>query len=151
MNLSQVVNQPKVSTTTIEEAWEVLSKAYGDTQRVMDYYMKAIGELGKFPHKTAGLRSQIEWYIQLESLIESIIELAERDKKLASQAYGGTTLRAILNLFPTIEEQQKLNDLPGEDKEKLDAILADLVKRKGSLQSLIKVHMFLVLMHLKIW
>ena len=23
---------PKVSTTTIEEAWEVLSKAYGDTQ-----------------------------------------------------------------------------------------------------------------------
>ena len=89
---------PKVSTTTIEEAWEVLSKAYGDTQRVMDYYMKAIGELGKFPHKTAGLRSQIEWYIQLESLIKRILELAERDKKLARQAYGGTTLKTIVNL-----------------------------------------------------
>ena len=132
---------PKMSTTTIEDAWEVLSNAYGDTKRVMKYYMKAIGELGKFPHKSnpGGLRSQIEWYIKLESLMKRIMELADRDRKLQNQAYGDTTQEAIINLFP-IEEQMKLVVLPGEEKQKLEAILKDLVVRRECLQALMKIH-----------
>ena len=132
---------PKMSTTTIEDAWGVLSNAYGDTKRVMKYYMKAIGELGKFPHKSnpGGLRSQIEWYIKLESLIRRIMELAERDRSLRNQAYGDTTQETIINLF-SIEEQMKFCVLPGEEKEKLEAVLNDLVKRRECLQTLMKIH-----------
>ena len=73
----------------------------------------------------------------MESLISRIVELAERDKELASQAYGVPTFKVIVNFFP---KQREFNDLPGKNKEKLDAFWKELVKRRQSLQSLIKVH-----------
>ena len=130
---------PENSTQTIEQAWEILKKAYGDPERIMDFFLDALEKCGKFPIRDAkgGIKNQIEWLLKIETIIQKIEELGDRDTDLADVAFSKDTIRTIVNLFP-YKDFDKMNNLPGRRKIKFQAVLKEIVKIRERLQNNVK-------------
>ena len=130
---------PENSTKSVEQAWEILGKAFGDPERVMDYFLDKLEEFGKFPRKKGGggVRTQIEWLLKIESVVQKIEELGDRDDELADVAFSKDTIRTIVNLFP-YKDFDVLNNLPGRHKVKLQAVLKEIFSIREKLQNNVK-------------
>ena len=65
---------PFSTTNTIDDAWEALDKAFGNSARLMQSKIKALINLGNYPNQNTR-KKQIEWCLDLETLLRSMIEL----------------------------------------------------------------------------
>ena len=130
---------PENSTKSVEQAWEILGKAFGDPERVMNYFLDTLEEFGKFPRRKGegGIRTQIEWLLKIESVVQKIEELGDRDDELADVAFSKDTIRTIVNLFP-YKDFDRLNNLPGRHKVKLQAVLKEIFSIREKLQNNVK-------------
>ena len=70
------------------------------------------------PCSDKGYQLQIQWYLTLDSLIQDILDLGNRDEDLVDEAFKQRTIRDIMNLFPE-KTHLKLSKLPGKRREKL--------------------------------
>ena len=128
---------PENSTKSVEQAWEILVKAFGDPERIMDFFLDTLKEFGKFPRREGGIRTQIEWLLKIESVVQKIEELGCRDDELADVAFSKNTIRIIVNLFP-YKDFDRLNNLPGRRKVKLQAVLNEIFSIREKLQNNVK-------------
>ena len=89
-------------TNNIDDAWEALTKAYGDPARLMQNRKDALLKLGPLPRDNAkdGRRSQIEWYLQMEAILRSITDLGNKTNAMYGEAFSATTFRTIQKQFP---------------------------------------------------
>ena len=55
----------------------------------MDFFLDALEKCGKFPIRDAkgGIKNQIEWLLKIETIIQKIEELGDRDTDLADVAF----------------------------------------------------------------
>ena len=86
----------------IDEAWKVLTIAFGDPTRVMAARKRKLMDLGQFPPNgkdADALRKQVEWLITLETTLGDIMELAESNLDMEYEAYNGVMVRTIRQLF----------------------------------------------------
>ena len=89
-------------TNNIDDAWEALNKAYGDPARLMQHRKASLIKLGSLPKETdEGRRSQIEWYLELEAILRSIIDLGIKTNAMYGEAFSATTFRTIQKMFPS--------------------------------------------------
>ena len=87
----------------IDEAWKILDKRYGDPSRVMAARKQKLRSLGNFPPSgkdMKSLKSQVQWLINLETTLNDIMELANTNIDMEYEAYNGTMVRTIRQLFP---------------------------------------------------
>ena len=90
-------------TNSIDDAWEALSKAFGDPARLMQNRKDSLLKLGFLPKENGkgGRRSQIEWYLELEAILRSIIDLGNNSNAMFGEAFSATTFRTVQKMFPS--------------------------------------------------
>jgi hypothetical protein len=124
--------------TDIEEAFKRLSEAYGNPSKVMNHTLKSLEDLGLLPPEKLSsgqfnYAKQIEWFLKLEVILAKIVELSERNTKLAHEAFSSSTYRKLWARFPT-SHIQKLVKVQGEDSERMTGILSKIVKMREMAQ-----------------
>ena len=117
-----LISQPRICD--IDEAWEVLSKSFGNPLRLMNYWKKALLELGFLlkSNVRGGLKAQVKWYLEVESLVQNIINLGKKSRKLEREAFSYSTIKSIKKLFP-LKFGDKLNKCTGDGIDEMEAIL----------------------------
>ena len=117
-----LISQPRICD--IDEAWEVLSKSFGNPMRLMNYLKRALLELGSLPKSNGrgGLKAQVKWYLEVESLVQNIINLGKKSRKLEREAFSYSTIKSIKKLFP-LKFGDKLNKCTGDGIDEMEAIL----------------------------
>ena len=115
---------PESITANIDEAWEALNKAFGEPDRLMDHRKEALVKLGPLPKDNArgGLKAKVEWYLQLEALLKSILDLGRKSLDLGMEAFSKSSINNIFKLFPAAVGN-KLMRCPGRGEERLENIL----------------------------
>ena len=118
---------PESTTNTIDDAWTVLGNAFGNPIKLMKYRKNVILKLGMLPKENVrgGPKAQVDWYIKVESLIQSIIDLGNKSEELGREAFNPSAIACILNMFPN-HLLNKLNRCAGTGCVKLEAILAQI-------------------------
>ena len=94
---------PDSITLDIEEAWDVLDKAYGDPTRLMKSRTEALNRMGQLPRENGkkGIKGQVEWYIELESLLQNMLILGRSSSNLGMIVFQPLYINDVYNLFPT--------------------------------------------------
>ena len=131
---------PESTTNSIDDAWEALEKAFGEPDRLMKSRKEALGKLGSFPKETArgGFQSQVEWFLEFEALLRSIIDLGKKSDGLGMEAFSPSTIRSILGMFST-SLLNKLIECPGQGCSKLEAILKKISEFRSKAQKVLLV------------
>ena len=132
------------STESIEKAFVTLKAAFGDPKKVLEDRMrklKLVGDLpgNKLTNNKNGFRKQEEWYLTIEGILHDIIELGKRDEDLAYEAFSESTFNFVLSLFP-ISMVDKLEEVQGNRKQKLEAVLTKLATFRDKARRLGKVY-----------
>ena len=132
------------STETVEKAFATLKAAFGDPKKVLEDRMKKLKQVGDLPgerqaNNKNGFRKQEEWYLNIEGLVHDIIELGKRDEDLAYEAFSENTFHFVLSLFP-ISVVEKLEEVQGNRKQKLEAVLAKLSSFREKARRMGKVY-----------
>ena len=114
----------------MEKAFATLKAAFGDPKKVLEDRMKKLKQVGDLPGERQAnnknrFRKQEEWYLNIKGLVHDIIELGKRDEDLAYEAFSENTFHFVLSLFP-ISVVEKLEEVQGNRKQKLEAVLAKL-------------------------
>ena len=128
------------SMKDIKVAFQALHDQWGDPERVLDNRLKDLKKLGQLPGKDGGqenYQKQVQWYLTLDGLLQDLIELGDRGEDLADEAFKQSTVRDILNLFPS-KLHLKLSKLPGRKREKLVNIKDQLQSFRNDAQLLDK-------------
>ena len=118
----------------IEEAFRRLNEAFGNPSKVMAFNLKALEDLGtlpseKLPNGQFSYAKRIEWLLKLEVIIGKILDLSQRNSKLAHEAFSSSTYKKLWARFPT-NVLDKLVKVPGEDAVRLGGILQKIVKMR---------------------
>ena len=102
-------------TNTIDDAWSVLGNAFGDPARLMQNRKEAMYKLGQLPKDDAegGCKAQIEWYLEIEVILKSVIDLGNKSPEMYGEAFCQTSFRTILKLFPR-RMMMKLDNCSGD-------------------------------------
>ena len=132
------------STETVEKAFATLKAAFGDPKKVLEDRMKKLKQVGDLPgerlaNNKNGFRKQEEWYLNIEGVLHDIIELGKRDEDLAYEAFSENTFNFVLSLFP-ISVVEKLEEVQGNRKQKLEAVLAKLSSLREKARRMGKVY-----------
>ena len=125
-------------TGNIDDAWKTLDNAFGDSIKLMNKRKEALNKLGKMPSNTGkgGLKAKIEWFLQLEVIVQSISDLGNKNSRLSSEAFNPTTFSTIQRLFPS-KECLELDDIKGDnDMEHMDKFLDKISKMREKAQRL---------------
>ena len=93
---------PESITNDIEKAWEALDKAFGKPARLMRFRKAALDKLGSLPKENAksGVKGHVEWYLELEGLLQSLIDLGRKSDEMYMEAFSPTMLDKICSMFP---------------------------------------------------
>ena len=106
----------------IEDAWKTLKDVYGSPMQLVDYRLKKLSSMGTLPKPDSlahhHVQCQIEWYIELELLLNDLVNLSERDPDCHNSVFNPATIKTILNLFPR-QLCNEMNLLDGYAEEKL--------------------------------
>ena len=80
--------------------------------------------LGPLPRDNArgGLKAKVEWYLELEALLKSILDLGRKSSDLGMEAFSKSSISTIFKLFPA-SVGNKLLKCPGRGEERLENIL----------------------------
>ena len=115
----------------LDEALKILSQAFGDPGRLVDFKLKLLADIGQLPssEKKGGFRAQVSFYIKLQGVIEDIIALGSKSDDLALHAFHRSTAHTLANRFPSSLRTKlivKTSKLRG--KEQLEAMLETVKK-----------------------
>ena len=103
--------------------------------------MKDLKKLGQLPGRDTNgqenYQKQVQWYLTLDGLLQDLIELGDREEDLGDEAFKQSTIRDVLNLFPS-KLHLKLSKLPGRKSEKLINIKKELQTYRSDAQLLDK-------------
>ena len=126
---------PESLTGSIDEAWEVLDKAFGNPQRLMNYRRDTLLKLGPLPKASVkdGDKAQVEWYLQVETSVKGIIELGKKSVSLDRTAFNDNNIGVIIKMFPR-HLQDKLMECEGQGVALLDAILKKIIEFRKKAQ-----------------
>ena len=90
--------------TEIQEAWDALDKAFGDSTRLLNFKLASLGKLGFLPRPggKGGTMAIVEWYLQLESVVQSLLDLGNKtmNSDILAAITNISVVRTIANLFP---------------------------------------------------
>ena len=129
-------------TGSFTSAMEVLEKAYGNSERVLQVRMEEIKRLGKCPPEILNTRrnfsSVVSFCLKVEVLIQDILDLAEQDgcEDLKYDAYSTSVRLSIQQLF-SIKEEKKLRSLTGRGRKGLVEHLEHIVKIRTDAQTMV--------------
>ena len=126
---------PESTIGDIDEAWAILEKAFGGADRLMESRKRALLKLGTLPRESArgGLKTQLEWFLEAESLIRKIIDLGNKSNEMAMEAFSPTSIKLIQRMFPGYL-QIKLVHCPGTGCAKIQAMLEKIAKFRTDAQ-----------------
>ena len=83
---------PKSLAMTIDEAWAVLKKSYGDAYRIIKYRKAELMKVGKFPKVNTkdrgGYNQQIFWFLKLENLLKSVLDPGNKHSEYIDAAFS---------------------------------------------------------------
>ena len=136
---------PESSVKSISEAWSALEAAYGAPERLMRSKKEAINKLGCIPKENSGkgqpnFKNQINWYLQLESLILEVIELGKKSVDLEKEAFSPSHINSIIGLFRGANTKMlQLAQCPGSGSSQLAAILAKISAMRSDAQKLLNI------------
>ena len=118
-----MVTRPESRVKDIDEAWAALDIAFGDPTRLLRSRMEKLFKLGMLPKENAkgGLKSQVEWYLEIEAMLKSIIDLGSKDEELDKLAFNKNTIGDIIKMFPS-HIVRKLLKCTGTGRKKLENI-----------------------------
>ena len=124
------------SISSITRALEILEHACGDTMRVVMHRVDKLLNVGSWPSEGSKdcYSKQVKWVVQVQTLLEEIIELANSKEELADVIYNREKLAQILKLFPTFMVD-KFVKIPGYKEEKFRAIINKLDEFKLTSQN----------------
>ena len=127
---------PQSITNNIDEAWEILGKAFGDPIRLMKYRKDSLVKLGTLPRDNAkgGVKAQVVWYLEAEALIQNILDLGKKSPALDREAFSISTINMILRMFPS-HIMTKLNKCQGDGSDKVCAMLKKISILRSDAQS----------------
>ena len=118
------------SQKNIDNAWDALEKAFGDSTKLMRHHIKLLKELGKVPRMNgkAGIKAGVEWHLNLEVIIQGMLDLAERtdDKEIQNTLYHISIIRSIANLLKDPHNVEVLHCEGGHGRVRLQNCL-DLI------------------------
>ena len=91
---------PDSLTLDIDQAWSILDKAYGDPTRLLKSRIEALTKMESLPKENnkKGIKGQVEWYIELESLMQSLLVLDQSQQKLGMTVFQSLFINDIYNL-----------------------------------------------------
>ena len=121
------VKIPESPITDIDDAWAALELAFGDSSRLMKSRKEKLAKLGILPKENCrgGLKAQVEWYLEVEALVKSIIDLGKEDEDLGMLAFNPDAINKIILMFPS-NIMNKFIKCPGKGRSKLEAVLKKL-------------------------
>ena len=130
---------PKSTVTTIDEAWVVLKKSFGDAYRVIKFRKEELMKVGKMPKANeknrGGYNQQIAWLLKVESLLKGILDLGKNHPEYGDAAFSLEFISDVIMMFPQ-RLNQKLNQCPGQKEERLKNILSKVENLREDAQSL---------------
>ena len=126
---------PQSTVNDIDEAMEILNKAFGDPVRLMTYRKDSLLKLGFLPRENAkgGVKTQVEWYLEVESLLKNIIDLGKKSSELDREAFSGSSMNNIMRMFPS-NLQRKLDECPGDGSDRVEAMLKKIAGFRSTAQ-----------------
>ena len=130
---------PKSTITTIDEAWSVLKKSYGDAYRIIKFRKDELMKVGKFPkvneRDKGGYNQQIAWFLKVENLLKGILDLGRNHPEYSDAAFSLEFISSVLMMFPQ-RLMQKLYQCPGQKDERLKNILSKIENLREESQGL---------------
>ena len=121
---------PKSTITTVDEAWTVLKKSYGDAYRIIKFRKEELMKVGKFPklneRNKGGYNQQIAWYLKVENLLKGILDLGKNHPEYSDAAFSIEFLSTVAMMFPQ-RISEKLYDCGGQRDVRLQNMLSQIV------------------------
>ena len=89
---------PQSISSNVDDALKVLDQAYGDPIRLFTYRQEYFFKLGKQPKKTdkGGYNAQVQWFRDVEVVMESLLALALKDTICASTLFSPKDMKCYL-------------------------------------------------------
>ena len=116
---------PKSMVTTIDEAWDILKKSYGDGYRIIKYRKDEIMKVGKFPKvnekSQGGYSRQIAWFLRVENILKEVLHLGKRYLEYSDVAFSFEFISTVIMMFPE-RLRFKLLDCPGKQGDHLQNV-----------------------------
>ena len=128
---------PDSLTQDIDEAWAVLDKAYGDPVRLIKSKTEALSRMEPLPRENnkKGIKGQVEWYIELESLLQNLLVHGRSSQKLGMIVFQPLFINDVYNLFPSAIAN-KLIKCEGEADEHFKNVLDKISQLRAETQKL---------------
>ena len=128
---------PDSLTQDIDEAWAVLDKAFGDPLRLIKCKTEALSRMEQLPRENGkkGMKGQVEWYIELESLMQNLLVLGRSSIKLGMIVFQPLFINDVYNLFPS-SIANKLIKCDGDADEHFENVLGKISKLRAETQKL---------------
>ena len=126
----------------IDNALRMLSTVYGNSTTMMKAKKAKLVSLGKLPKpgsKAAPhLRTQVEWYLQMEVLIESLQKLACDNKDNYCEIYAPSLFGSIKELFPYDMTLEMQNNFTGDTENKMSQFLEYIRSKRSGVQGMLR-------------
>ena len=130
---------PKSTVTTVDEAWSVLKKSYGDAYRIIKFRKDELIKVGKLPkvneRDKGGYNQQIAWFLKVENLLKGILDLGKNHPEYSDAAFSIEFISSVLMMFPQ-RLMQKLCQCPGQKDERMNYILSKIENFREETQGL---------------
>ena len=117
------------STRSIEKAWSSLKEAFGDVAQLMEHRKAKLSKLGRFGDKP---KEKVEWCLSLVRIMEEMMDLASRERKMEYEIYSNSGIRLIMNILPE-HMRRKVHGFTSEMKD-LYLDIMELVDKERALQ-----------------
>ena len=128
--------------TDLEVAVEMFSTVFGDSARMLRARKAKLITLGKFPKIGSKVPSyyayQIDWYLQMEVLIEGLQKLALDSKDIYCEIYKPSFLGEIENLFPYDMVAEMIGEFMGDTKDKMNMFLTYGRDKEAEVQGMLR-------------
>ena len=128
------------SMESIDDAFKLLEQIYGDPARVMTARKKKLSSMGSLPRdekSVTAVRKQVEWLMDLEVALKGIVELAEDDLEMEKEAYNGSMISTVRDLFP-FRYLTELAQFKGTGQEKLLNMIDYIANMRENRQEVLK-------------
>ena len=91
------------SIVDIARGLEILEHACGDSMKVVSHRVNNLMKVGPWPNDGSKecYSRQVKWIINMQTLLQDIIDLADTDTELSAVIYNKEKLAQILKLFPS--------------------------------------------------
>ena len=119
-------------------AMSALEKAFGDGNRLLNHKIDALNKLGPCPKnsdKKTGGRTTVEWYLNLETILNSLLDLGRKtdDEDIRVSVYSKKIVETVALLFPQITGMQIL-DCKGTGEIRMKNVVEKVEELRGAAQ-----------------